>query len=278
MADALRHLTHLLVIDRSENEDFHRGGQGNPKIRPVERRTHGLTLRDQVAGAFSEVDELRATLSGTAEELRALGTVITLEGTDATYPLKVDSLQQRSKHRKQPKVPMWLLLSVQPATDTMPESAVVWVADAYRTAFLKLFEDYLEKTVKQGNEANWETPEGNPKNRALIANISRIRQAVLDDLWQSVGEPPKRGRQWWELWLDPAEPGVGALRSFADAFQLKLLDRVLIFNDRVVTWLEATWSELEMLPFTSVPLAEIRKPEFIDTIEDLSRDEQDEYV
>jgi hypothetical protein len=45
-----------------------------------------------------------------------------------------------------------------------------------------------------------------------------------------------------------------------------------------VAWLEATWSELEILPFTSVPLAEIRKPEFIDTIEDLSRDEQDEYV
>ncbi|MGH3852083.1 MAG: S8 family peptidase [Pseudonocardiaceae bacterium] len=173
---------------------------------------------------------------------------------------------------------MWLLLSVQPATDTTPERAVVWVADAYRTTFLKLFQDYLEKMVKQGDEANWETPEGNPKNRALIANISRIRRAVLDDLWQSGGEPPKRGHQWWELWLDPADPGIGALRSFADAFQLRLLDRVLIFNDRIVTWLEATWSQLEMLPFTSVPLAEIRKPEFIDTIEDLSRDEQDEYV
>lgn len=278
MADALRHLTHLLVIDRSANEDFHRRSQGNPKIRPVERRTHGLALRDQVAEVFSEVDEQRATLSVAADELRALGTVITLEGADATYPLKVDSLQQRSRHRKHPKVPMWLLLSVQPATDTTPERAVVWVADAYRTTFLKLFQDYLEKMVKQGDEANWETPEGNPKNRALIANISRIRRAVLDDLWQSAGEPPKRGHQWWELWLDPADPGIGALRSFADAFQLRLLDRVLIFNDRIVTWLEATWSQLEMLPFTSVPLAEIRKPEFIDTIEDLSRDEQDEYV
>ena len=278
MDDALRHLTHLLVIDRSANEDFHRRGGGNPKIRPVERRAHGLALRGQVADVFSDVDERRATLSVTVDELRALGTFITLEGTDATYPLKVDSLQQRSRHRKQQKVPMWLLMSVQPATDTKPERAVVWVADAYRKAFLKLFEDYLEKTAKQGNETNWETPEGNPKNRALIANISRIRQAILDDLWQSAGEPPKRGRQWWELWLNPAEPGIEALRSFADAFQLKLLDRVLVFNDRVVAWLEATWSELEILPFTSVPLAEIRKPEFIDTIEDLSRDEQDEYV
>lgn len=278
MADALRHLTHLLVIDRSANADFRRRGGGNPKIRPVERRAHGLALRGQLADVFSETDERRAAVSVTTDELRALGTFITLEGADATYPLKVDSLQQRSRHRKQSKLPMWLLMSVQPATDTTPERAVVWVADAYRAAFLKLFEDYLEKTVKQGNEANWETPEGNPKNRALIANISRIRQTILDDLWQSVGEPPKHGRQWWELWLDSAEPGIDSLRSFADTFQLKLLDRVLIFNDRVVAWLEATWSELEILPFTSVPLAEIRKPEFIDTIEDLSRDEQDEYV
>jgi hypothetical protein len=156
LADALRHLTHLLVIDRSENEDFRRRGGGNPKIRPVERRAHGLALRGQVADVFSEIDERRAALSVTADELRALGTFITLEGTDATYPLKVDSLQQRSKHSKQPKLPMWLLMSVQPATDTTPERAVVWVADAYRTAFLKLFEDYLEKTIKKGNKANWE--------------------------------------------------------------------------------------------------------------------------
>lgn len=127
MADALRHLTHLLVIDRSANEDFHRDGRGNPKIRPVERRAHGLALRGQVAEVFSEVDERRAALSVTADELRALGTFITLEGTGAAYPLKIDSLQQGSRHRKQPKVSMWLLMSVQPATGTTPERAVVWV-------------------------------------------------------------------------------------------------------------------------------------------------------
>ena len=278
LADAPRRLTHLLVINRSENEDFHRRSQGNPKIRQVERRAHGLALGGQLASVFSDSDEQRQAVSVTAAELQAVGSFLTLEGTDATYPLKVDSLEQRSKHRKQPKVPMWLLLSVQPATDTAPERAVVWVSDKYRAAFLKLFEDYLEKTTTQGNSENWETPDGNPKHRALIANISRIRRAVLDDLWQSAGDPPKGSRQWWEVWLEPMDSGVEALRSFAETFHLKLLDRVLVLNVRTVVWLEATWSELEILPFTSVPLAEIRKPEFIDTIEDLPRDEQDEYV
>ncbi|OQM83378.1 hypothetical protein B0E55_01113 [Rhodococcus sp. 66b] len=173
---------------------------------------------------------------------------------------------------------MWLLLSVQPATEIEPERAVVWVADAYRPAFLKLFEDYLNKRITRGNPENWETPQGNPSNRTLVANISRIRGAVLDDLWQSAGEPPKRGRHWWELWLDPADNAVESLRAFAENYQMRMLDRVLRFNDRIVTWVEGDWTELGFLPFTSVPLAEVRKPEFIDTIEDLTSDEQDEYI
>ena len=103
---------------------------------------------------------------------------------------------KRQRHRKTPKVPQWLLLSVQPATEDLPERAIVWVADTYRPQFLKLFEDYLEKKITKASEDKWETPDGNPANRALVANISRIRQAILDDLWQSDGEPPKSGLRW----------------------------------------------------------------------------------
>lgn len=277
MAD-LRHLTHLLVFDRTENADFSRGGQGNPRIRPVERRTHGAQMRDEAYRAFEEADESRLSRPATLDELRALGTFITLEGTDATYPLKVDSLQQSTAHRNTPRIPKWLLLSVQSATVHRPERAVVWVSDDYRVAFLKIFEDYLTKTSTRGSPERWETPEGNPANRALVANISRIRSAVLDDLWQSSGEPAKHGTQWWELWLDPSVNALEDMRLIADKLQLRLLNRVLRFNDRAVVWVEGTWSHLESLPFTTVPLAEIRRPEFIDSIEDVTVDEQDEYV
>jgi len=152
------------------------------------------------------------------------------------------------------------------------------VSDDYRVAFLKLFEDYLTKASTRGNPDRWETPEGNPANRALVANISRIRSSVLDDLWQSIGEPPKHGAQWWELWLDPSANALEDMRVYAEKLQLRILDRVLRFNDRAVVWVQGTWSQLESLPFTTVPLAEIRRPEFIDSIEDVSVDEQDEYV
>jgi len=278
LADEIRHLTHLYVLDRVRNEDFSRGGQGNPKIRPVEYRAHGLAIKGQLQDTFSNIDNERRNISLSADELRALGSVITLVGEDAAYPLKVESLQAFSRHRKTPKVPQWLLLSVQPATEDRAERAVVWVADAYRPQFLKIFEEYLEKKITRASEDKWETPDGNPAHRALVANISRIRQVVLDDLWQSEGEPAKSGCRWWELWLEPSEQSTDALQKFASACELKLLRRSLALNDRVIMWIEATWQQLEVLPFTNVPIAEIRRPEFVDTIEDLLPGEQDEYV
>lgn len=278
MADELRHLTHLYVLDRVRNESFSRGGQGNPKIRPVEYRAHGLAIKGQLQDTFAEIDDERGSTDLSAEELKALGSIITLEGEDASYPLKIESLQTFSRHRTTPKVPQWLLLSVQPATENRSERAVVWVADTYRPQFLKIFEDYLEKKSTQAAEDKWETPQGNPANRALVANISRIRQTILEDLWQSNGEPPVHGTHWWELWLDPSQQNFDKLQKFATAYGLTLLNRSLALNDRVVVWINATWQQLEILPFTNVPVAEIRRPEFVDTVEDLLPDEQDEYV
>ncbi len=244
----------------------------------MEHRAHGLALKGQLDDAFTENDTARTTVSLSAEELRAVGSIITLEGEDATYPLKIESLERFTRgSATKPKVAQWLLLSVQPGTSDLPERAVVWVADAYRPQFLKIFEEYLTKKHTDAAEDSWETPEGNPAHRALVANISRIRQTILDDLWQSEGEPPKHGTQWWELWL-AAQQSTDTLRGFAEALHLRLLERSLVLNDRVVVWINATWEQLEVLPFTSVPIAEIRRPEFIDTIEDLLPEEQDEYV
>lgn len=278
MADELRHLDHLYIVERAANEEFTRGGQGNAKVRPVEHRAHGLLLRGQLQKAFSDIDHERRSIGLTEDELKALGTVIVLEGANPTYPLKVESLDRLSTHRVTPKRPMWLLLSVHPATDVEPERATVWVADAYRTKFLQLFEDYLTKLSTKAAEDKWTTPEGNPANQALIANIARIRQAVLRDLWTSDGEPPTRGLHWWELWLDATQPNHETFAAYIATHNLRSAHRSITLRDRIVVWVEATWDQLQILPFTRVPIAEVRKPEFIDSIEDLPAQEQDEYV
>jgi len=152
-----------------------------------------------------------------------------------------------------------LCLREKRAREGAPETATVWVSDTYRQQFLKLFEDYLNKNTKTGC----------PKNRALVANISRIRKAVLEDLWTSESNPTRSGRHWWELWLDGTSDRVGDLEAFAAAYGLQVRRKELRLGDRLIVWVEAAWKDLQLLPFTSVPLVEIRQPTFIDTVEDL---------
>lgn len=271
MADGPVDLSHLLVEGRSAEAEFTRRGMANPKTRPVEDRAgHGHARLDELQSALTVGVQARDELL-TEQELRALGTVVTLEGENPAYPLKLNTLQQLTTHPDpQNKKPKWLLLSVLAAdaqTGT-PERATVWVSDEYREKFLQLFEDYLTK----------ESPKGKPRNNELVANIARIRSTILLDLWQSPGAPPEAEVVWWEVWLRPTETGPDLLRRFAEVNGLGMSQRLLRLIDRDVMWVATTWTQLEVLPFTAVPVAEIRRPGFIDTIEDLTIEEQSEYV
>jgi hypothetical protein len=227
-------------------------------------------MRGEAQGALEDVDAERAAVDFDEKELRALGSVVVLEGADPSYPLRLQSLERLSRHTKKPKLPMWLLLSVVPADteDGEGEQATIWINDAYRQAFLGLFERYISTT---GGE-------GNPYNGELVSNIGRIRRAVLEDLWQSEGTPPQTGRHWWELWLRRTDDGLDLLRAFAATRNLRLVERALRLTDRTVAWVESDWDGLQALPFTSIPLAEIRKPEFVQTIEDLDLPDQEQLA
>jgi len=263
-------LAHFLIRDRAEDREFHRRGGGDHKIRDVEARAHGQARRQELDRSIKAAESRRDDLPTSLEELRAIGVVIVLEGANAAYPLKIESLERMSAHTKEPKRPLWLLLSVTPGTeeDDVPERAMVWISDEYRARFLALFEHYLEKT----------TPNGHPRNRELVANIGRIREAVLADLWQSAGTPPATGTRWWELWLAPTDASVELTRQYAQARGLEMSNRFLVLNERTVVWVRSSWAALQDLPFTAVPLTEIRRPELVDTIEDLPQEDQDELA
>ena len=271
MAELDQPRDHLYVQGFATVEGFDRysgGIGGGIRRREVNRGAHGGARSKELSDSFDARDSDREKFQLSDVELDARGTTLVLEGEGGSYPLKLDSLNRMTNHRKEARQPRWLLLSVRPATDDLPERATVWVADAHRAAFMKLFEDYLNGSTKAGQ----------PPNQDLVANISRIRSAVLADLWTSEGEPPRRGIHWWELWLDTSGGTVDTMSRFVVTYGLRMLPRSVQFRDRLVVWVEATWSQLEPLPFTLVPLAEIRRPEFIETIEDLPLAEVDEYV
>lgn len=265
MAEPSQRYIHLLVDGRIENRDFTRKGRGDQKVQNVERRAHGLRIQAEAVAALTGQDRLRHP--GGLEELEALGVVITIEGAPG-YGLKLESLDQQSAHRGGP-LPKWLLLSVAPETIDNPERALVWVSDDYRAAFLQLFEDYLSKFAARSDK---------PKNCPLVANMAGIRAAVLEDLWQSAGQPPATGQHWWELWLRPTSDSIQLAEQYASAVGLRLVPSHLRFDTRHVVWVHGRLQDLLPLPFTAVPVTEIRRPQFVDTIEDLDTDEQVELT
>jgi hypothetical protein len=86
LPEELRYLDHLYV-ERAGNAEFTRGGQGNPKVRSVEHRAHGLAMRGQLRQALSGSDADRHALSLSVDELQAVGTIIVLEGADVAVAL-----------------------------------------------------------------------------------------------------------------------------------------------------------------------------------------------
>lgn len=271
LADQVR-LPHLAVADRARSEVLRRPARGRGSdVRTVDRQSHGAHLRGDLSTAIAvSAAERESVLEGLDGDghLRATGTILVLEGSEARYPLKLESLEsfRRGAGNRRPR---WLLLSVTPHSEQDPERAMVWVSDEARSAFLKLFEDYLERDTKG---------KGNPFNNALVANITRIKTAVLEDLWQSSESPRLHGKVWWELWLNPTADAVQVLRAYVELAGLQLSERVLKLPDRTVTWVRSEWNSLRGLPFTAVPVSEIRRPAFIDTVEDLRYDEQSELA
>ena len=263
MANGAERLPHLLVRGYVQAREYSRPGGGNPKVRPVEHRTHGRERSDELDGALDAQDRRRAAFD--IDELESLGVILSIEGASG-FSLKLESLNRRTQHAE-PR-PKWILLSVRTATPSTPEVAQIWVSDQYRADFVKLFAQYLEE----------QTPTGLPKNRALIANMAKIRSTMMLDLWQSDGDPPA-GRQWWELWLRPEDNAIELAGKLADIIDGRIATKHLRLEDRHVVWIEATWDDLLVLQFSAVPVAEIRLPQLvIDTVFDLSSEERAEYA
>ena len=258
---------HLYVNGYVESRPRTARGTGQTAIRPVDRETHGKRLIGEINAVFTQTQNIRDS-QVLDPVLQANGTYLTLEGLGADFELKLDSLTRLTPKGKTSKKPKWLLLSVYPSTDNSPERATIWVADDFRHQFFKLFEDYLTISDEKGH----------PKHNALIANISRIRETYLKDLWTSEKELPSTGRVWWEIWLDRRRERPGLLQRVANSFNLEIAEQQIRFNDSLIVRIYATRRQLELLVVTDLPIAEIRAPSFIDTIEDLSDSEQSDYV
>ena len=260
-------LDHLYVNGYVESRPRTARGMGNTAIRPVDRQTHGKRLIEEIEAAFAQAQKMQDS-QDLAPELKANGTYLTLEGAEVEFGLKLDSLTRTARSRTNAKKAQWILLSTHPATKNSPERATIWVADEFKKQFLKLFQSYLTKN----------TSKGNPENSELVANISRVRSTLLEDLWTSKFTPTYREMTWWELWLDRHRELPGLFERTTRELGIEASDQRIVIDNSVVVRVRAIWNDLLPLIETDLPLTEIRCPSFIDTIEDLADGEQLEYV
>ena len=260
-------LDHLYVNGYVESRPRTARGMGKTATRPVDRETHGKRLIEEIEAVFTQAQKTQDS-QNLAPELKANGTYLTLEGAEVDFGLKLDSLTRTARSRTRATKTQWVLLSTHPATQDAPERATIWVSDEFKKQFLRLFQDYLTKN----------TDKGNPENNALVANISRVRSTFLGDLWTSKHAPTHRELAWWELWLDRHRERPGLFERVTRELGVEASNQRIVIDNSVVVRVRAIWKDLLPLIETDLPLTEIRRPSFIDTIEDLADCEQLEYA
>jgi hypothetical protein len=140
-------LDHIFVTGGAEDQALSRKGSGDPKIRPIEdRAAHGAALLQGLTNAVEEFKRDRNAPE--LEELRSLGVFVAIRASSPDFPLKLDSLERWSTHRKTARIPKWELLAVSHESDGT-EVAAVWIADESLDAFFKLLNDYLNEMTNR---------------------------------------------------------------------------------------------------------------------------------
>lgn len=262
---------HFFLTNIASSRAYSATGRGRPAIRSVDASKHGPYLQRSFEEATRSIQQKKEVISA-SEAVQDIdsGYTLLVEGFSSEYPLKLESLQRKNVG-KNATGNKWEVLRVQNDESGKPIKAAVWISEeAGEKEFHKLVEAYISSS--SNSEQN------NPRNAALLANISRFSPVSVSDLWSSNFPVPKGyENEWWEVWFakQPFEEIEVILRTFFGDDSFK---HSLSINDSHIYLIKSKFSNLEPILVSPVKIFEIRKPSFINSIEDLEFDEQIEYV
>lgn len=255
-------LPHVMVTGRSEHADW-KPSNSRPH-RDLRQHSnpsqHGQRLGKAINTAFERDDEKRALLT-VNESLLTNGNIIVLHSY-MDFRIDLDPLSLKNS------VDKWKILNIKTIRSDeglLRQEIILWVSHKARREFLGRFELYSNDPTRY---------------RGLVANIEDVRNAFLDDMWSSFGEPEFEKETWWTLLLDRTEYKPDIAKETFNALEIKAsFDSVLNIGDVVSLQVRATWQQLGVLLRTKVPLVEIRRPQFLErSVAELSEGEQAEYV
>lgn len=211
-------LPHLIIRGSAEAEKY-KSPNERPRPRYPERRRaeHAAHLLSQLQSAASELQQKRDRLPVGVPS--ADGIYLEFE-SKPDFDLTLKSLDLPSQGIE--------LLAVKELLDEQSKKTVatVFVPDDKISTFIKKVEEY----------SNQETKTGKPKNAPLVDSIEHIRIAVVRSLWTDLDEffPREDELIWWEVWLRATSDAIPRFQNFAQARDIGLSYRYLIFPDRHV--------------------------------------------
>jgi hypothetical protein len=153
------------------------------------------------------------------------------------------------------------------------ERATVFVPDGKVKHFLKRFESYSKTTPKKERERRYED---------MIDPVATLRLATLRGLWTDTSEtyPEEHETIWWEVWLRRQDGDeLTRLMEFADAQEINVAPRRLMFDDRIVTLVRSTPVQLAASIDVLNDVAEVRKAKETATVfVDMNAKDQGEWT
>jgi hypothetical protein len=240
---------HILLEGTAKAEAFTSpyGGGGKLATIPLNRARHGAGLRRQLAAVERELARRRGSAVPAGIEAPK-GFYLEFESPPG-FDLKFESLESATSGIE--------LMSVRRVGDR--QRAIVFVPEGKITYFITRVEKYLTENTAPSKNA----PRGNPKNQQLVESVAEIRLAIAESFWtDDLDLLPERGTSsWWEVWLrGEGEPVLQRFRKHAEAMDLDLSERHLVFPERTVVLAQGTLEKFaDSLEFLDM-LAELRAP------------------
>ncbi|MCC7138131.1 MAG: S8 family peptidase [Planctomycetes bacterium] len=265
---APRDRRHLIVGKLPEISAFRpppRVVRPTPIPAPPSRPAHGRRLAASLEAALRTGSAKRAAAAPQAEA----EPVLTIEFESRPgLELNVASLEmQRSG------IEVLSVHEIVEADKPTRQVATVRVPEKKIAHFLKRFEKYGRETPRAPGEVRYEDS---------IDRVNSLRLATLRSLWtdQDDAYPPENRSIWWEVWLRHSTgEEYERFVSFARDRRIRVSERRLVFDDRVVFLAHSTPESLAASVDVLGDLAEVRRAhEATAFFDDLPTVEQADWI
>ncbi len=268
---APRNRKHIIVPGKPTAEAYRRHPQaikGKKPPAPASRAAHGQALKDAFSTAVTHARQRRAD-AGIQVHGAVPGLYVQFESQPGVS-LELSSLESRHQGIELVAFTSALTDDAEPRSI---ERATVFVPEGKVKHFVTRFENYSKTTPKT---------KGERRHEGMLDPVATLRLATLRGLWTDATEiyPADHETIWWEVWLrrhDGRE--LARLMEFAALQHIEVGARRLQFDDRIVTLVRATPTQLATSIDVLNDMAEVRRAkETAAVFVDMGPEEQGEWA